>query len=195
MWSVVDEETGRHPNQTQFGPHFDKDFVYHQEECDKLLEVLRPVMVFVQDAVSTCVNQTWCPALNFDLQLRAKIPTSVFEKLEIVAESLPLNAALPFYPFTGMAFNVSVSTTGHRDVMDLSFCAVLALGEWEGGHLCLYELGLALDLQCGDFVIFRSDILTHFNLPHYGTRYSVVLSTDKGLQTWAKDRCGHNVNI
>ena len=92
MWSVVDEETGRHPNQTQFGPHFDKDFVYHQEECDKLLEVLRPVMVFVQDGVSTCVNQTWWPALNVDLQLRAKIPTSVFEKLEIVAESLPLNA-------------------------------------------------------------------------------------------------------
>ncbi|KLO10039.1 hypothetical protein SCHPADRAFT_536579 [Schizopora paradoxa] len=174
MWSIIDEETGRPPNQTQLGPHFDQDFIYHQEECDKLLEVLQPMLTFVQDA--------------------SKISKDVYKSLEIVAETLPLHSALPFYPFTGMAFNVSVSTTGHRDTMDLSVCAVLALGDWKGGHLCLHELGLALDLQCGDLVIFRSDILTHFNLPHYGTRYSVVLSTDKGLQTWARDRCGHDVN-
>ena len=60
MWSVVDEETGRRPNQTQFGPHFDKDFIYHREECDKLLEVLRPVMAFVQDAASIYINRTNC---------------------------------------------------------------------------------------------------------------------------------------
>lgn len=119
----------------------------------------------------------------------------MFERLEIIADSLPLNPALPFFPFTGIEFNVSVSTTGHRDTMDFSVCAVFALGEWEGGHLCLHELGLAFDLQQGDLVIFRSDILTHFNLPHTGTRLSVVLSTDKGLNAWANDRCGHDVNL
>lgn len=79
--------------------------------------------------------------------------------------------------------------------MDYSACAVLALGEWEGGQLCLHELGLALNLQCGDFVIFRSDILTHYNLPHTGSRYSLVFSTDKHLSQWAKDRCGYRVPL
>ena len=88
-----------------------------------------------------------------------------------MAQSIPLNPDLVCYPFTGMVFNLSVSTSAHRDVMDYSACAVLALGDWEGGHLCLHELGLALDLQCGDLVIFRSDALTHFNLPHIGSRY------------------------
>lgn len=123
------------------------------------------------------------------------MPQDIYKELTIVVESLPLNAAVPCYPFTGMAFNVSVSTTGHRDTMDFSVCAVFALGEWEGGHLCLHELGLAFDLQCGDLVLFRSDILTHFNLAHTGTRLSVVLSTDKGFKAWAENRCGHDVNM
>ncbi len=126
--------------------------------------------------------------------MKAKLPNDVYESMVIIAESLPLSQALPCFPFTGMAFNVSVSTTAHRDTMDLHLCAIFALGEWEGGHLCLHELGLAFDLQCGDLVIFRSNILTHFNLAHTGIRCSVVLSTDKCLKSWAEDRCGHNVN-
>ncbi len=92
-----------------------------------------------------------------------------------------------------MVFNVSVSTTAHRDPMDLQFCVVFPIGEWEGGHLCVYELGLALQLSCGDLVIFRSDILTHFNLDYSGTRCSLVFSTDKHLRRWAEDKCGHIV--
>ena len=76
--------------------------------------------------------------------------------------------------------------------MDFSFCVVIPFGKWEGGQLCLYELGLVLDLQAGDFVLFRSDIITHFNLEHTGKRCSIVLSTDKLLVSWAEDRCGHD---
>ena len=58
----------------------------------------------------------------------------------MIVDAIPLNPDLPCYPFTGMVFNLSVSTSAHRDTMDLSACAVLALGSWEGGQLCLYEL-------------------------------------------------------
>lgn len=183
--------TGELPNQLNFAPREDKDIDYHRSVLEKVIYALHPVISLVEKAVSTIMDPL-LPLLT-PVKVKAKLPRETYERLEIIAESLPLHPTLHCRPFTGMVLNVSASTTSHRDTMDLSACAVLALGEWEGGHLCFHELGLALDLQCGDLVIFRSDLLTHYNLPHTGIRCSLVFSTDKLLSRWSRDQCGYTV--
>lgn len=119
--------------------------------------------------------------------MKEALPCDLYEELLVVVEALPSNSdVVACKPFTGMVFNVGVSTTAHRDPMDLQFCAVLPVGDWKGGELCLYELGLSLQLSSGDLVIFRSDILTHFNLAHTGKRTSFVFSTDKHFRSWVE---------
>lgn len=64
------------------------------------------------------------------------------------------------------------------------FCLVLVLSDCEGGELAFKELGVVLDLQSGDFVIFRSKDLSHFNLHFRGIRFSFVFHTDSHYQLW-----------
>ena len=59
-------------------------------------------------------------------------------------------------------------------------------GEFSGGHLCFYELGLVFDLPPGSVAIFDSKRLTHFNCHFEGIRNSLVFHTDQQLGTWAK---------
>lgn len=119
----------------------------YQEEFEKLLRLFHPVMTFVQDAVNPLPLFVFVHYSDVLSKVKLKVPKEVYDKLEIIAQSLPLSPALQCHPFTGMVFNVSVSTTGHRDTMDLLVCAVFAPGKWESGHLCLDELGLAFDLH------------------------------------------------
>lgn len=52
MWSIVDAETGLPPNQTLFGPRNDLDMFHHSEEMEKLIELLHPVIKYIEEAVS-----------------------------------------------------------------------------------------------------------------------------------------------
>ena len=66
--------------------------------------------------------------------------------------------------------------------MDKMLCCCLALGDWEGGHLVVEELGLIFEMLPGHVIIFDSTRLTHFNLHYFGHRLSVVLHTDKFME-------------
>lgn len=103
------------------------------------------------------------------------------------AEVLPGNASSLVHPFLSLVVNLNVATLAHRDKQDKSLCVVLAVGEFEGGELCLYEPGLALPLRNGDFVAFPSSRVTHFNLHFTGRRASIVLHTDKEIDRWTKE--------
>jgi hypothetical protein len=94
----------------------------------------------------------------------------------------------PAYPFTGFVLNICAVTKGHRDSGDLCLCVVIPLGEWEGAELCLYEPRLVLDLSAGDMVAFPSHLITHFNLHMKGTRFSIILQTDKDMERWTATR-------
>lgn len=83
------------------------------------------------------------------------------------------------YPFSSMVINFNVVTNGHRDAQDLKACLVLVVGDHEGGEVCLAEPGLVLPLRSGDFVVFPSCAITHFNMHYIGTRASVVLHSDR----------------
>jgi len=60
-------------------------------------------------------------------------------------------------------FNLNAVTKGHWDSGDLDFCLVLPIGKFQGGQLVLKELGLVVELWQGDFIMFQSAKVTHFN--------------------------------
>lgn len=88
--------------------------------------------------------------------------------------------------------NIQPVTRGHRDGSDMvdSICLVMALGNFTGGELCLYESGIVIELTHGSFVAIRSKRDVHFNLDFVGQRMSFVFTSDRGLQRWEKGRNG-----
>jgi hypothetical protein len=112
----------------------------------------------------------------------------VYQNLEVYCNILPFNANPATRPFTGVVLNFRVSTSGHRDKIDKVICVLIPFGKWEGGELCLYELGLVLKLQPGDVFIFKSCDITHFNLHFSGIRGSIVLHSDKEGDSWVENR-------
>ena len=83
--------------------------------------------------------------------------------------------------------NLCVATTGHRDTNDDTICVILPFGNWTGGAICLYELGLVIDMMPGDIFIFLSSDITHFNLDFKGLRCSLVLHSDKHGAKWVEN--------
>lgn len=120
------------------------------------------------------------------------------EEYEILAEfsdNLPNAESAVAHPFTGIVININVATLGHRDKKDKMICLVLPIGDFIGGELCLFELGLVLQLKSGDMAIFPSHIYTHFNLDFEGVRASLVLHSDKEGDRWLADRNGWKKNV
>jgi predicted 2-oxoglutarate/Fe(II)-dependent dioxygenase YbiX len=73
-------------------------------------------------------------------------------------------------------------------------CAILVIGDHEGGELVLEEPGIVIDAKEGDLIIFPSGRISHFNMHYKGFRASMVLHTDKALEAWARDRNGWKGN-
>lgn len=118
----------------------------------------------------------------------------VYERLDGYARILPCHNTSLSSPFLGLVININVVTAAHRDSKDDSVCLVLAIGDFEGGELVLYEPGLVIPLRNGDFVVFPSSEITHFNLHYKGRRASVVLHTDREMVKWREDRNGWSAN-
>ena len=72
-----------------------------------------------------------------------------YRHLEAIASILPDGNTSPVHPFVGLVINLNAVTRAHRDSKDDTMCLVLALGDFEGGDLCLYEPGLVIPLRCG----------------------------------------------
>ncbi|TFY51009.1 hypothetical protein EVG20_g11213 [Dentipellis fragilis] len=117
------------------------------------------------------------------------------ESLELVLEELPVSGSSPFHPWASLVVNFKVITRAHRDYHDNNLCGVLALGNFVGGELVLYEQGLVIPLQSGDLVIFPSHRTTHFNLHAVGSRASFVFTTDQELDSWALNNNGFDGSI
>ena len=118
----------------------------------------------------------------------------MYEHLEAYVRILPGNNQAVGEPFLGLVININVATAAHRDSKDDSVCLVLAVGDFEGGDLVLYEPGLVFSMRNGDFIVVPSCKLTHFNLHYKGRRASIVLHTDKEMGKWLVDRNGWSCN-
>ncbi|KAJ6618984.1 hypothetical protein B0H10DRAFT_1794367, partial [Mycena sp. CBHHK59/15] len=113
-----------------------------------------------------------------------------YDEIRVFADLLPLNTSSPAYPFGGFMLNLRVVTDDHKDPQDKDLCEIIFITECEGGHLCLYELGLKLDGRTGNILIFPSCYITHFNTHFSGLRASLVLHTDRHGDQWEKDGGG-----
>jgi predicted 2-oxoglutarate/Fe(II)-dependent dioxygenase YbiX len=86
--------------------------------------------------------------------------------------------------------NIQPVTRAHRDSSDEidSICLIMALGDFQGGDLCLYEAGLRIELPHGSFIAIRSKRDTHFNMHFKGQRFSLVFTSDGALRRWERNR-------
>lgn len=74
-------------------------------------------------------------------------------------------------------------TEAHRDVKEslYGYSCVIAAGEFTGGALVLYELGMIVEMEPGDIVLFPDALITHKNEPAQGHRISVVTFTQENI--------------
>ncbi|KAJ6529564.1 hypothetical protein DFH09DRAFT_1093976 [Mycena vulgaris] len=118
-----------------------------------------------------------------------------YDEIHIYAESLPLGASSPAYPFGGFVININACSWAHRDEGDKIMCFIVAAGKCKGGQLCLYETGFSFDLQVGDVLAFPSCDLTHFNCHFKGLRTTLVLHLDRQGDSWVRDCNGWGSHV
>lgn len=104
--------------------------------------------------------------------------------------------------FSACAINFGPRTVcnQHRDGRNLSYgwCAVTALGAYDhtrGGHLVLWDLGVAAEMYPGSTILFPSATVKHSNTPiaEHETRASVAQYTHGPLFAW--EHLGHKSEI
>lgn len=95
--------------------------------------------------------------------------------------------------FAGIAFNLgpSVYTRPHRDASNLAggWCSITAFGDFDptrGGHLILWDLGVALQFPPGCTIFIPSSLLLHSNIPvrDHECRHSMTQFSSGHLWRW-----------
>lgn len=118
----------------------------------------------------------------------------MFEEVIANIDIIPLHDQTLASPFPCLVLNFNVITLLHKDPGDKRGCIVVVLGPHTGGELCLEEPKLVLQLRHGDWVVFPSQDITHFNLHYVGMRASLVLHSDKSDQSYQEDGNGWDGN-
>jgi hypothetical protein len=85
-----------------------------------------------------------------------------------------------------------VQTKPHRDVKEGKdgYSCLCACGDYQGGELILYELGVVIELRPGDMLLFPDGLIHHANRPVIGTRYSLVAFTRGNMLAYWKKKFG-----
>jgi len=90
--------------------------------------------------------------------------------------------------FAAVAINKMVQTKVHKDLGDIKggICVIICWGKFQGGELVFTELSTCVPFPAGSIIMFRSAIISHYNMPVEGERYSMVFMTDKNLYKWSQ---------
>ncbi|KAF9471426.1 hypothetical protein BDN70DRAFT_820016 [Pholiota conissans] len=114
-----------------------------------------------------------------------------FEKLLEKDASLHRNFENSVWASFAVNFGPRTVCRRHRDAANLPFgwCGITALGDFNathGGHLILWELGIAVEFPSGSTALIPSAAITHSNVPiaRHETRYSFTQFTAGGLFRW-----------
>jgi hypothetical protein len=85
-----------------------------------------------------------------------------------------------------------VQTKPHRDVKEgkNGYSCLIVCGDYEGGELILYELGVIIQLRPGDMLLFPDGLIHHANRPVIGTRYSLVAFIRANMFAYWKRKFG-----
>jgi hypothetical protein len=81
------------------------------------------------------------------------------------------------------------STNIHRDVKEsqYGYSCVVSCGDYEGGDLILWDLGIKVQLVHGDLLLFPDSLIHHSNEAATGTRNSIVTFTQENMNDyWAR---------
>jgi len=92
--------------------------------------------------------------------------------------------------FAALAINKMVQTKVHKDLGDIKggICVLICWGKFHGGELVFTELRACVPFPAGSLIMFRSAIISHYNMPVEGDRYSMVFMTDKNLYKWSQSQ-------
>lgn len=118
----------------------------------------------------------------------------MFEEVKADLNIIPLHDQTLASPFPCLVLNFNVVTLLHKDQKDKKGCIVVVLGPHTGGELCLAEPKLVLQLRHGDWVVFPSQDISHFNLHYVGQRASMVMHSDKSGLSYQQDGNGWDGN-
>ncbi|KAF8952215.1 hypothetical protein BDZ97DRAFT_1931131 [Flammula alnicola] len=165
------EGNTRKYNTSQFIPRASKEMQKTPEQHRHLYEAFEDVLRWQSSELKSLLPDTYATLAKF-------------------SDTLPGNDHSPAYPFGGFVLNLNVATRVHRDHEDMDFCSIVVISDCVGGGLALCELGIWLDLDNGDCVMFRSSEITHFNMHFEGYRASFVFHSDRAADAWTKGRPG-----
>jgi hypothetical protein len=86
-----------------------------------------------------------------------------------------------------------VETEPHRDVKEskFGFSCIVPAGDYTGGGLICYELGLIIDLAPGSCFFFPDSLITHSNETVTGERSSIVAFTQENMFHYWKRKYGY----
>ncbi|KAK1231270.1 hypothetical protein PQX77_005610 [Marasmius sp. AFHP31] len=168
---TLQKEGKRPPDISQFTPRFSAEFYDQEIRGTRLLKAMTPLLKYLATMV------------------KERFPKENGELVAFIS-GLPLNAASPVHPFGGVAVNVNAATIVHLDPKDLNLCLVLAIHDCTGGELVLEGPGIVIRLKSGDFTIFPSKRISHYNLDFKGLRVSFAFSTDDAAKQWIEDNNG-----
>ena len=166
-------------------PYVSNDIVEYGQLFDNLVRAFREVFMWIENVVRPSSFSFNVFAKTYLCQVEVYLPDD-FEILARVADSLPGGVISEVMPFVSLVLNINVRTEAHRDKWDKNLCLVLCIGDFSGGALVLKEQGLVLELQSGDFAIFRSSESTHFNLNYIRRRATFVMQTDVEFDQWVE---------
>jgi len=81
-----------------------------------------------------------------------------------------------FKPYPLSIVNTECGLSLHQDRRDVAICAVIPLGDFEGGALGFSEFNVGFGLKMGDFALFKSMDYYHSAMPFTGKRMSIVFA-------------------
>ncbi|KAK1223938.1 hypothetical protein PQX77_013177 [Marasmius sp. AFHP31] len=170
------EGTARPADVDQFSPRFSCETYEQGERSQRLMDAMESIVEYL------------------GIEVKARLPDEN-DKLESFTNRIPHHNFSPAHPFGGVTVNLNAATIAHMDLMDWLICLVHTLHDCTGGELVLEELGVVIKLYSGDFAVFASMGLTHYNMDFKGRRVSFAFSTDIAAKKWVENNNGWRTNI
>jgi len=152
------------------GPHSGKNYkrldTQHYIAAKRFQKANRNLFQLVEDLIRNNCPDRW------DIYSKIKVPAGCHKFAGL---------------FASVAINKLVQNKIHKDLGDIKcgICVIICCGKFKGGELVLTELSACVPFPACSIIMFRSAIISHYNMPGDGDRYSIVFMTDKNLQKWS----------
>jgi hypothetical protein len=149
---------------------------------------IRGVSDYISVIFASIDPKSWREYRNAYIRMSEKFPLLKECNTDPLAQSIGKSQHM--HCFVGLYLLVNILTTIHRDVKDPpeGWVAMLVLGNFRRGNLCIPDLGLKLLYQAGDIVFMRSWALKHFITQYEGDqRYVIVFSTTYSIFQWLNE--------